>query len=153
MARLSPAIRRKPGDFDMGQEIDAAALTTFEVALDGSQVRLNVCDRAGEPASMILPAACINQLLMSLPRMVETALRNGHGDDSLRFVHPIESFSLELGAPNGGGEQQVILTIATGGGFKASFGAAEEVMMRLGHSIVHDIATHPLAQGPSVLRS
>ena len=137
----------------MRNEIDAAQLTTFEVALDGSQVRLNVCDRTGEPAALILPAACVNQLLMTLPRMVETALRNSHGDDSLRFVHPIESFSLELAEPKAGGEPQVILTIATGGGFKASFGASEEVMMRLGHSVIHDIATHPLAQGPAMLRS
>jgi hypothetical protein len=137
----------------MPSEIDAAALTTFEVALDGSQVRLNVCDRAGEPAALILPAACVNQLLMTIPRLVETALRNSHGDDSLRFVHPIENFSLELAEPRAGGEPQVILTIATGGGFKASFGASEEMMMRLAHSIIHDVATHPLAQGPSVLRS
>ena len=137
----------------MENEIHAAALTTFEVALDGSSVKLNVLDQAGQPAALILPAACVNQLLMTIPRMVETALRNRHGDDSLRFVHPIESFALELAGPEAGGKPHLILTIETGGGFKASFGACEKVMMRLGHSIVHDIATSPLAELPSVLRS
>jgi hypothetical protein len=82
----------------MRSEIDAAALTTFEVALNGSSVRLNVLDQAGEPASLILPAACVN-------------------------------------------------------GFKASFGASEEMMMRLGQALVHDVAGNPLVPSPSVLRS
>jgi hypothetical protein len=137
----------------MKNEINAAALTTFEVALDGSSVKLNVLDEAGLPASLILPAACVNQLLMTIPRMVETALRNAHGDDSLRFVHPLESFALELAGPEAGGESHLILTIETNGGFKASFGASEQVMMRLGHSIVRDIATSALAECPTVLRS
>jgi hypothetical protein len=138
----------------MKNEINAAALTTFEVALDGSSVKLNVLDEAGLPASLILPAACVNQLLMTIPRMVETALRNAHGDDSLRFVHPLESFALELAGPEAaGGESRLILTIETSGGFKASFGASEQVMMRLGHSIVRDSATSPLAECPTVLRS
>src|SRR5215470_1108610 len=128
----------------MATEIDAVALTNFEVALDGSSVRLNVRDHAGQPASLILPASCINQLLMTIPRMVEAALRNSHGDDSLRFVHPIDNFALELAGPEAGGQPHLILTIQTGGGFKASFGACRELMMRLGHTIVHDIAGHPL---------
>src|SRR5215470_5739717 len=131
----------------MATEIDAVALTNFEVALDGSSVRLNVRDHAGQPASLILPASCINQLLMTIPRMVETALRNSHGDDSLRFVHPIESFALELAGSDSGGQPRLILTIETGGGFKASFGAGEEVMIRLGQTLVHDIDAHPLALG------
>ena len=137
----------------MKTEIDAAELTTFEVALDGSSVRLNLRDQAGQPASVTLPAVCVNQLLMTIPRMVETALRNGHGDDSLRFVHPIENFTLELRAPDDGEEPHLILTIQTGGGFKASFGGSAEVMKELGYSIVDNVETHPLSHRTSVLRS
>jgi hypothetical protein len=57
-------------------EMTASALTTFEVALDGSSVRLNLLDQEGRPASVTLPAQCVNQLLMTIPRMVETALRS-----------------------------------------------------------------------------
>jgi hypothetical protein len=137
----------------MQKEIEAAALTTFEVALDGSSVRFNLLDQAGQPASVTLPALCVNQLLMTIPRMVETALRNRHGDETLRFVHPIESFALELQGVENGAEPHLILTIQTGGGFKASFGAPEEVMKELGYSIVDSTDTYPLAQRTTVLRS
>jgi hypothetical protein len=137
----------------MTKEIDAAALTTFEVAPDGSHVRLNVRDRAGQPASLVLPAASVNQLLMTLPRVAQTALRRSHGDDSLRFVHPLESFVLELGEIDANGRQQIILTMKTGGGFSVSFGGSEEAMTGLGRSLVHDIVTDPLSHTPSLLRS
>jgi hypothetical protein len=140
-------------DLAVKNEIDAAALTTFEVTLDGSAVRLNVLDKAGEPASLLLPAECVNQFLMTIPRMVEAALRKTHGDDSLRFVHPIENFTLDLAGQEGDGEPHLILTLQTGGGFKASFGAGEEVMKELGHSIVNNIEPYPLAQRTSILRS
>ena len=134
-------------------EITASALTTFEVALDGSSVRLNLLDQEGRPASVTLPAECVNQLLMTIPRMVETALRNSHGDESLRYVHPLDSFALELAGSSPGEEPQLILTITTGGGFRASFAGSEQVMTQLGRSLIQDITLHPQMQVPTALRS
>jgi len=134
-------------------EITASALTTFEVALDGSSVRLNLLDQQGRPAAVILPAQCVNQLLMTVPCMVDIALRNSQGDESLRYVHPMESFTLELVSSSPGEGPQLILTITTGGGFAASFAGGEQVMTRLGHALIHNIAMHPLAQDPTALRS
>jgi hypothetical protein len=139
------------GIFDMRNEIAATALTTFEVAPDGSWVRLNVLTHTGEPAALTLPAACVNQLLMTIPRMVDIALRNSHGDNSLRFVHPIQSFAFELAGPDCDDDPHLILTIETDGGFKASFGACARVMMQLGHSIVDGIARSPCANLSALL--
>jgi hypothetical protein len=134
-------------------EITASALTTFEVALDGSSVRLNLLDQQGRSAAVTLPTRCVNHLLMTVPRMVETALRNSQGDESLRYVHPMESFTLELASSSPGGGPQLILTITTGGGFAASFAGGEQVMTQLGHALIHDITMHPLTQDPTALRS
>jgi hypothetical protein len=134
-------------------ELTASALTTFEVALDGSSVRLNLLDREGRPASVILPTQCVNHLLMTVPRMVETALRNSQGDESLRYVHPMESFALELASSSPGEGPQLILTITTGGGFAASFVGGEQMMTQLGHALIHNITMHPLAQDPTALLS
>ncbi len=70
----------------------AAARETAEAQLK----RAGILHRQGRPAAVILPAQCLNQLLMTVPRMIETALRNSQGDKSLRYVHPMESFTLEV---------------------------------------------------------
>jgi hypothetical protein len=54
-------------------QIEASALTTFQVDPDGAHVRLHVRDRSGSPASVVLPIDCLNQLMMTLPAMVQTA--------------------------------------------------------------------------------
>jgi hypothetical protein len=137
----------------MRNEIAATVLTTFDVSPDGSSVRLNVLDHTGEPAALVLPAACVNQLLMTIPLIVEIALRNSHGDNSLRFVHPIESFALELAGSAPGRDPRLILTIETVGGFKASFGACAQLMTQLGDTIVDGIDSHDFATNVSALHS
>ena len=124
-------------------QIEAASLTTFEVDADGSSVRLYVRDRGGRPACLVLPTACVNQLLMSLPRMVQTALRNAHGDDSLRVAHPIESYRIELGEPSAAGVPQFILTLETSGGFAVSFAASGELLGGVARSIFGDVLSCP----------
>ena len=137
----------------MTSQIDAVALTTFDVAPDGSQVRLHVQDRTGAPATLVLPSTCVNQLLMTLPRMVQTALRASHGDDSLRLVYPLEHFTLEMGEIDAQGERQFILTLKTGGGFSVAFSAAAQSLACLGRSIIHDVPEESSISGASVLRS
>lgn len=129
----------------MPNEIQAAALTSFDVDPDGACVRIHVRDRAGLPATLVLPLPCANQLLMTLPRMVQTALCNSHGDDSLRLVHPLTCYTLEAGEWLAGRGQQYILTIGTEGGFTASFAGSEDYLSALARSIFHDIPAYPLA--------
>ena len=66
------------------REIEAAALTTFEVVPDGTRVRLNVEDADGQPATLVLPTACLQQLVMTLPAMVQRALQRRHRDETLK---------------------------------------------------------------------
>jgi hypothetical protein len=83
--------------------------------------------------------------LMSLPDMLQKALRNRHGDDSLRLAHPLESFNVEVGETSAAGTPQYILTLATSGGFGVSFSGSDSDLASLGGAICSDIAplTHP----------
>jgi hypothetical protein len=73
---------------------------------------------------------------------VQTALRNSHGDDSLRLVHPLDHFRLELGEATPGGAVQFILTLETDSGFGVSFAASEELLACLARSIFGDAIGH-----------
>ncbi len=97
-------------------EITAAALTTFEVAPDGGQVRIGAQDAAGSPVSFVLPTDCLRTLIMTLPRMMSMALRAQSRDSSLRLTYPIGHFRLEQST-----HEKQILTLATPDGFEVSF--------------------------------
>jgi hypothetical protein len=125
-------------------QINAAELTTYDVDPDGKFVRLHIRDASGQPGTIILPIDCLTQLLMSLPAMVQKALRNRHGDDSLRLAHPLESFNVELGETSTTGDRQYILTLSTAGGFAVSFSGSATDLSSLGAAICTDVL--PLAQ-------
>ena len=123
----------------MPTQLEAAALTTFDVSSDGEAVRFNVRDSAGEESTLVLPTACVNQLLMTLPRIIESALRKTRHDDSLRLAHPMERFSIELGERNGAGEARYILTLHTGREFHVSFAASRDLLSSLAFCIAEDV--------------
>ena len=127
----------------MASEIHAAALTTFDVDPDGRHVRINVRDTTGQLATLVLPAASANQLLMTLPLMVQTALRRTYGDESLRLVHSLDAFKLEAGELSAERGQQFILTLRTEDGFAVSFAASEDTLSGVARSIFHDIPAYP----------
>jgi hypothetical protein len=102
----------------MGTDIEAADLTTFEIAPDGSRFRICVVDIEGQPASLGLPTDCLPNLIMTLPRMAAQALRARNRGDSLRIVYPADRLRLEQGDVAG----ILILTLTTPDGFEVSFG-------------------------------
>jgi hypothetical protein len=125
-------------------QIDAAELTTYDVDPQGDFVRLHLEDLCGQARTVVLPTECLTQLLMSLPGMVQKALRNRHGDDSLRLAHPLESFHVEMGETSAAGTPQYILTLGTSGGFSVSFSGSHSDLTSLGSSLCGDMA--PLTQ-------
>jgi len=63
--------------------IEAAALTTFEVALDETRFQMNVRAEDGQCASISFPTQCLNELMMTLPDVLRQALCNQFRDTSL----------------------------------------------------------------------
>jgi hypothetical protein len=112
-------------------QINAAELTTYDVDPEGQFVRLHLRDLSGKPRTLVLPTDCLTQLLMSLPGMVQKALRNRHGDDSLRVAHPLDSFNVEAGEALASGARQYILTLCTSGGFAVSFSGSDTALASL----------------------
>jgi hypothetical protein len=131
-------------------QINAAELTTYDVDPEGQFVRLHLRDQSGKPGTLVLPTDCLTQLLMSLPAMVQKALRNRHGDDSLRLAHPLESFDVEAGEALASGSRQYILTLCTSGGFAVSFSGSDTDLA----SLVGAISSHvvPLSPPPNSSR-
>ena len=129
--------------------IDAAALTTFTVDPDGSRVRLNVRDHDDAPATLVLSVESLGQLLMTLPRIICQALQNGHGDESLRLVYPLERYKLELGEVDWNGAQRFILTLETTGGFAVSFAGSADCLACMARSIFGDSRLRSEADSPS----
>lgn len=97
--------------------IKAAALTTYGVSPDGRHVRIHVTDDAGAPAVLELPTPALNELMMTLPRMLREALQNQYQDPSLRLVHDMGDCQVEQAA----GDDRLILTLRTPDGFEVSF--------------------------------
>lgn len=126
----------------MNTRIDSVALTTFEISPDGERVQLNVRTAAGDEAALVLPTLCVNQLLMTLPSIIESALRKSRGNASLRLAHPLERFSIEL-ADRKGDEATYILTLHTERDFRVSFAVRPDLLGSIAFSIVEDVLGDP----------
>jgi len=107
--------------------INATALTTLTVAPDGSIVSINVVDEEGAPASLILPLDALRSLIMSLPPLMQQALRLRYRDPSLRLVYPLGTWRLESGTEAG----KLLLALATVDGFEVTFSIGEAELKRI----------------------
>jgi len=115
--------------------VKVAFFTTFGVDAGGVCAELNGRDVCGEPVRFVLPTACLTQLLMTLPAMLQQALQKRSGDDSKRVVYPLDHWRLERGERGPAGEQLYILTVGTEDEFKVSFVSAAETLTDIARSI------------------
>jgi hypothetical protein len=115
-------------------EIVGKALTTYQVDPAGDSLRLNFVAADDRPASVVLPVDCLRSLLMTLPGLIEQALKARYRDDTLKVVYPVGGWSLQAAA----GAERLILTLSTPDDFKVSFaltpGDAEGLAQSLGDS-------------------
>jgi hypothetical protein len=112
----------------MSAEIEGETLTSFQVSPDGTQFRLNLRDAEGGPASVTLPTDCLNQLVMTMPRIAAEALCARFHDNSLRLVYPIGDWTIESAL----GDPKLILTLRTPDGFEIAFAIDSEDIARMG---------------------
>jgi hypothetical protein len=125
--------------------IHATALTTFTVAPDGASVSIGVADAAGETSALVLPASCLQSLVMTLPEMAQQALRRKYANPALRLVFPVESWRLETS----GSAERLILTFVTADGFRASFALfAAELAEITATAVAGEAVALPDAEAP-----
>jgi len=103
-------------------EIVGKKLTTCQDDASGRWLRLNFDAENGTPSAVTLPMDCARALLMTLPGMIDRALRTRYGDASMRLVYPMGDWSIESDASS----NQRILTLATPDGFKIAFALSPE---------------------------
>ncbi len=94
-------------------------LTSWAVSADGDRIRLGFEDGIGRRRRLDLPFDAVSSLLLTIPRILRTALR-ARGNRSARVVQSLGAWSLERAANPG----CLILTLSTPSGFDVAFAVA-----------------------------
>lgn len=113
-------------------EIDVKALTTCEVADDGGAISLRFEDAAGNPATVRVSLNQANAIIMTLPGLIDKALRTRYGDNSLRYTHPLASWTIEQSTD----ATQRIVTLETTDGFCVRFSLPKAAQNDLGEALM-----------------
>ena len=116
-------------------EIRVKSLTNCEVAADGGAISLGFEDVAGKPAAVSVSLNQIGALIMTLPGLLEAALKARYGDQSLRYAYPLASWVLEQSTDT----SQRIITLETEDGFKVRFSIPKEEQSLLGEALTREI--------------
>jgi hypothetical protein len=117
---------------ESAQYIEGEKLTTWSVLPGGGQVCLGFAAIDGETHHIVLPFEALTGLLMTLPRMLQSALDERFPDSTLRVVHPLGDWRLEQTEGNGG----LILKLATRDGFEVAFALPDEDAGSLGTALL-----------------
>jgi len=96
--------------------LEVKDLTTYEIAPDGTSVRLRMIDSTGREANVIVPMDSLQQLTLTMPKMVAQLLQAACRDPALRLVHNVATWKIERGD-----DGQSIVTFETPDNFQASF--------------------------------
>jgi len=113
-------------------EIESQSLTTCEVTADGSAISLGFVDAAGRAAAINFPVEQVGALAMTLPALIEKALRARFRDDSLRYAYPLGSWACERSSD----PATSIVTLRTIDGFSVCFSMPREQQSELGEALV-----------------
>ena len=115
--------------------IEVDELTTYKISEDGESVVLRLKDEAGKEISLSFKISDLGNLVMTLPGLIEGALRRQYGDASFRFAYPVGSWSVEEAADPGA----LIVTMRTQDGFGVSFSMARGNAEKLGRCMTSGV--------------
>jgi len=116
-------------------EIRVKSLTNCEVAADGGAISLGFEDVSGKAAAVSVSLNQIGALIMTLPGLLEAALKARYGDQSLRYAYPLASWVLEESTDT----SQRIITLETEDGFKVRFSIPKEEQSLLGEALTRQM--------------
>ena len=111
--------------------IDVQTLTTYNIDDDGRTVAVGLMDTAGNQTTPNLQISELGVLAMTLPSLIEPALRRQYRDASLRYTHPIGSWHVEAASD----PSSLIVTMRTPDGYGVSFAMSRAKAEELGESI------------------
>jgi hypothetical protein len=112
--------------------IEGQQLTTWAVLPGGMRIRLDFIAANGRTHRIVLPFDTLSGLLMTLPRMLQSALDARFADGSLRVVQRLGAWQLEQLEGNDG----LILKLGTTDGFEVAFALDGEHAGLLGAALL-----------------
>jgi hypothetical protein len=112
--------------------IESRALTSCNVTPDGQRIALGFVDTAGQLSAIHLPIDQAGSLAMTLPALIERALRVSFRDETLRYTYPLGSWKFE----HAHNQSQGIVTLSTTDGFSVSFSLRQRQQHELGEALV-----------------
>ncbi|ABQ35922.1 MULTISPECIES: hypothetical protein [Bradyrhizobium] len=118
-------------------QLRAKALTCCEVVDDGETISLGFEDAAGQPIALSLSVSQAGALIMTLPGLLEMALRARYGDQALRYAYPLASWTIEQSTD----AAQRIMTLATADGFSVRFAIPTAEQNVLGEALLAQYPT------------
>jgi hypothetical protein len=114
-----------------GHAIEGEELTTWTVLTGGTHIKLDFVGSDGAAHSLVLPFNVLSSLLMTLPRMLQTALDARFPDGSLRFVHQLGTWRIEQSEAGA----DLILSLGTPDGFDVAFALGNDHASSLGAAL------------------
>ncbi|MBI5132631.1 MAG: hypothetical protein HZA66_24600 [Rhodopseudomonas palustris] len=107
-------------------------LTNCAVSADGTTLVLGFEDSRGRKASLELPIEQAGSLAMTLPSLIEHAVRKRFQDSSLRYSYPLKSWQIERSSDPSTG----MVTLRTTDGFSVCFSMPIALQSDLGNALV-----------------
>ena len=112
----------------VGRPIEGEQLTSWAILAGGTHVRMDFLAQH----QIVLPFDTLTGLLMTLPRMLQTALDARFSDGSLRFVQQLGAWQIEQADVNAG----LILKLCTPDGFEVAFALGDHDADSLGTALL-----------------
>jgi hypothetical protein len=111
--------------------IVCSSLTHCDIGKDGKAIRLNLLDTTGHQTFVEFTFDDAASIAMTIPRLLTAALQVSSGRSDLRYVFPVDKWSLEVA----NGQSLLIFTLRTDDGFDASFGLSLKMCRDIGYAM------------------
>ncbi len=112
--------------------IEGEKLTAWSVLPGGTQISIDVVSVDGLTHRIVLPVDALSGLMMTLPRMLQSALDERFPNGSFRVVQRLGKWQLERQAMEDG----LILKLGTTDGFEVAFALDSERAGSLGVALL-----------------
>jgi hypothetical protein len=119
-------------------KIRSEKLTTCRVATDGQEIGLEFLDSSGTAVRLEMPVEQAESLIMTLPQLLASALRQKTGDEDARYVFGLGEWAIESSERR----DCLIATLKTPDGFEVCFGIPFDACRSLGWNLLRAAETH-----------
>ena len=111
--------------------IDVTEMTAYAISDEGDAVTLSLVGSDGTPTSLRFQIPDLGNLAITLPSLIEAALRRQLRNTSFRYTYPIGSWTIEQSSD----PSFFIVTLKTTDGFGVSFSMSRGSLFQLAQAL------------------